>query len=355
MIIQEGEKYYPYCAALEITLACNMRCIHCGSYANGMNRANFLSFEEWRKVIDDLIKLKSKHITFSGGEPFLYPKWKELVKYIKNSDSGNIDLYFISNGSVVKEDDIKFLKDNGLKHLAVSLDGNEKIHDFIRQHKGSFNKIIKLNEICKKYDLSFGVVTSINKHNFPTREEIKDIIVNNSIKYWQIQIVNSFGRAGEFKDKMLIEHYQYKMLIDDIYRWKKELKKKVKIFPADSIGYCHKITNALLEKDEEWSGCGAGKYVIGIEANGNVKGCLSLQHDNFIAGNVRKKSLIDIWNDAKCFAYTRQFDASKIIGKCKTCDFKEQCQCGCTGISYSIHNTIYNNSYCYKSIVEEEN
>jgi len=181
---------------------------------------------------------------------------------------------------------------------------------------------------------------------------IFDLILKNKIKYWQVQIVNSFGRAGEHQDQMLITHEQYAQFVDDIAAWQEKYCHRVRIMPADSIGYCHPVTDDMLG-DSEWQGCNAGLYVLGIEANGNVKGCLSLQDDRFAAGNIRDRSLIDIWNDDSCFAYTRLYDDTKMHGSCEGCESAGQCKAGCLGMAYSVHGSIHENSYCYKNIIEK--
>ncbi|MFH1453123.1 MAG: SPASM domain-containing protein, partial [Armatimonadota bacterium] len=124
---------------------------------------------------------------------------------------------------------------------------------------------------------------------------------------------------------------------------------KINILAADSLGYCYGNSEKIL-KDAEWSGCSAGCYIAGIEENGNVKGCLSLQDDYFTAGNVKKRSLIDIWNDDSSFTYTRKYDVSKMTGYCADCESKKDCRSGCLGMAYSLGGSIYENPYCYKRI-----
>ncbi|MDR1123365.1 MAG: radical SAM protein [Elusimicrobiota bacterium] len=343
------DKSIPISAALEITLACNMRCLHCGSSADGNNRKDVLTFEEWCKVIEDLNSIGVSAITLSGGEPFLYPKWRELLRFIHKTNPNIVNM-MITNAYNITEEDVKFLKEMDVKHIGISIDGNEEIHDYIRQTKGSFKKSNEVMDWCDKYGFKYGVVTSFNKHNFPVREQILEWVLKRKPAGWQVQIVNSFGRAGEFKDSMIITHAKYKQLCDELLQWRKQYDKQVRIEAADSIGYCHPVTDALWGEDYEWQGCNAGIYVMGIEANGNVKGCLSLQDPKFTAGNVRETGLIEIWNDDSRFPYTRSYDASKMEGSCKGCESAEQCKAGCLGMAYSLHGSIYQNSYCYKSI-----
>lgn len=339
-------KYYPDSAALEVTLQCNMSCRHCGSNATRQDRPNSLSLAEWKGVVDELQKVGTRHITLSGGEPFLYPHYRELITYIIGK---GIKGSFISNGLCITEKDIIFLKEAGVSHLAVSLDGNEKVHDYIRQTKGSFKKILELFAVCNKHNFVIFPVTSVNKLNYEIREEILAILLEHKVKNWQVQIVNSFGRAGTFRDEMLISPEQYVTLCEDISRWQKENKGKIFIATADSIGYCHPLTDEMLG-DFQWEGCNAGMYVVGIESDGGVKGCLSLQDKKFYAGNVRERKLSEIWNDDNCFAYTRLYDASKMEGQCAKCAAASQCKAGCLGMAYSVTGSIHENRYCYRAL-----
>ncbi|MDR0645641.1 MAG: SPASM domain-containing protein, partial [Elusimicrobiota bacterium] len=149
-------------------------------------------------------------------------------------------------------------------------------------------------------------------------------------------------------------HEQYAQLCEELSEWKNKYKNELRIEPADSMGYCNPITDSFLGEDYEWQGCNAGICVLGIEANGNVKGCLSLQDDKFIAGSVKEKGLINIWNDDDLFPYSRGYDASKMEGNCKGCQSAEQCKAGCLGMAYSLHKSIHQNSYCYKSIKNQQ-
>ena len=47
--------------------------------------------------------------------------------------------------------------------------------------------------------------------------------------------------------------------------------------------------------------------VIGIDSVGNVRGCESMYDDAFIEGNLREKTLKEIWEGPDAFAYNRKF------------------------------------------------
>ena len=324
-----------------------MSCVHCGSDATRNERPDALTHEQWIQVIDDLKTLGNKSVTLSGGEPFLYPRWRDLVLHIRKR---KMRANFISNGYFIREEDIVFMKENGVTHVAVSVDGDEAVHDAIRRFPGSFARLLEVFTLGKKHTFPVTVVTSVNKRNFGVREKIREIMLEHGVVQWQVQIVNSFGRAGEKRDELLLDPDQYIELCDDILRWRRAHAGVLRVDPADSMGYCHPVTDEFLG-DCEWRGCNAGMYVVGVQADGAVLGCLSLQDEKFIAGNVRERSLVDIWNDEAAFSYTRGYDVRLMEGACGTCDTKRRCKSGCLGIAWSIEGSLYRNPYCYKSIM----
>ena len=71
---------------------------------------------------------------------------------------------------------------------------------------------------------------------------------------------------------------------------------------TDTIGYYTACEPILRGAMSVWTGCYAGVLTLGIESNGDVKGCSCLPQE-FVAGNVRQRSLADIWADESRFAY----------------------------------------------------
>ena len=92
-----GFKFYPEIVVWEITFACNMRCIHCGTAA-GKRRPDELTTMEALKLIDDLTALGCKHVTLSGGEPLLRDDWRELAAHLKKN---GLIVNLITNGYAV--------------------------------------------------------------------------------------------------------------------------------------------------------------------------------------------------------------------------------------------------------------
>ncbi len=269
--IYDDTKYYPAAVALEVTLRCNMRCLHCGSRADTRARKDELTLNEWKDVVDQLLTLGCEFVTLSGGEPFVWEHWRELSAHIAKSGCA---LSIISNGFNIKEDDVRFLKENNINNIGLSVDGTRETHDHIRQVPGAFDRVMRSIALFKKEGVKVGVSTSVNKLNFKELNVIKNMMNESGIDVWQVQVVNSFGRAGEHKETLVIDQRQYKELVDFIHAAQEERRSgkiKVKTMPADSIGYCHSCATDVWD-DLEWGGCNAGRNDLGIQSNGDVRG-----------------------------------------------------------------------------------
>jgi radical SAM protein with 4Fe4S-binding SPASM domain len=101
-----------------------------------------------------------------------------------------------------------------------------------------------------------------------------------------------------------------------------------------------------------WIGCQAGLTALGIQSDGGVKGCLSLP-DSFIEGNIRQRSLIDIWKDPALFSYNRAFNLDDLENQCKVCKHSKKCKGGCVTVSSTLTGKNHCNPYCLNAIEEE--
>jgi radical SAM protein with 4Fe4S-binding SPASM domain len=98
--------------------------------------------------------------------------------------------------------------------------------------------------------------------------------------------------------------------------------------------------------------CGAGRSVLGIEADGTLKGCPSLHTGAWGGGNVLDSSLRDVWQRAVPLRYTRDRSAEDLWGYCRTCYYAAECMGGCTWTAHSFFGRPGNNPYCHHRALE---
>jgi len=326
----------------ELTLRCNMRCLHCGSRA-GKARANELSIEECFRVADELAALGCRQVTLIGGEVFLYPGWERVARRL--SDSG-LAVNIITNGFLMGDRQIEQIRHARLANVGVSIDGMEENHNRIRRVPTSFPRTVAALDRLRREGISIGAVTSLLSFNVCDLEAIYQLLVSYGVEIWQLQIATAMGNLVDGTPLLLppAELPRITSFIID-----KLCERKMRVYAGDDIGYydanepCLRTPRGTIAL---WEGCQAGLRVVGIDSVGNVKGCESLYSDVFIEGNLREESLAEIWSKPGAFAYNRQFEPAMLSGACALCDMGPACRAGCRGMCYFSTGTFHENPYC---------
>ena len=336
----------PRACVWELTLACNLRCKHCGSFA-GSRRDDEMTLEENLDVADQLAALGCRRVTLSGGEPTLNHDWDRIGKRL--ADHG-IKVNLISNGWHWDATHVERAKAAGLLGAAFSLDGFKAEHDEFRQ-AGSFDRVVAAIDACVAGGLPVAVNTTVNKLNQRMLRPLRDFVAERGVFSMQVQLATPSGNMSEHRD-LVVDPADLVWLVPELAAICRLNTRKFFAVAADDIGYYGKPESGLRDDGGElpfWIGCRAGCQVVGIESGGNVKGCLSLPSSmhgeaQFVEGNLRDKPLAEIWNGANAFAYNRQWTESNLTGFCRVCRYREFCRGGCTW-------TVY----CHKGQGEEGN
>ncbi|MFH1129417.1 MAG: radical SAM protein [Patescibacteria group bacterium] len=323
--------------AILLTNECNLRCSHCGN-ENRDRKENELSKEEWFKIIDECSKIGVFIFNVSGGEPFIRKDWYEVLSYAR---SKKIEVAITSNSTLINEDVAEKLKELKIFNIHLSVDGVGEIHDHFRNQKGVFEKVVNAIDLLKKYKIPFGITTAVSKRNFSDLDKLVEFVRSNNISSWEIYSAIPLGCMNKLEALSQSETLEFARKISD---FRKNLK-DTKIFVGDNLGYFDQYN-----MQEDWRGCRAGISICAIDSEGNVKGC-PIHPNSLIQGNLRSRTLSDIWNDKKSFGYNRNAK-SKLKEHCKNCRFSKVCRGGCKASMYSQHKNFEHNDYCLKFIEE---
>ena len=340
--MMNSTEYVPENAVWELTLRCNMRCLHCGSAA-GKARKNELSLEECFRVADELLGLGCRNITFIGGEIFFYRGWEKVARRMSD---GGATVNIITNAFRLGDEEIAQIKAANLSNVGISLDGMEKNHDRIRGKKGAYQRVLSAFERLNQEGIPTAVVTSLLDFNVADLEQMHDLLAAHRVEIWQIQIVNAMGNIAGGQEYLLNPARLGE--ITNFIRGKRRAG-AVRVYAGDDIGYFDENEIYLRSRPgtiSVWNGCQAGLRVVGIDSAGNVKGCESIYSDKFIEGNLREESLAEIWTKDGNFAYNRNFDVSMLTGACASCDKGSQSRGGCRGSSYFSSGSLFESRYC---------
>ncbi len=340
-----------YCV-WEITSRCNMRCLHCASnFDGGRSRGEELSLPEALDLCHQLAALGCEKVVLSGGEALLREDWRAIAGELVGL---GVYVSLITNGFVVDPETAREIKEAGICRVALSLDGLEETHNYIRDNRHSYERVLRAFALLTEQGLPVNMVTHINRMNLPELPDMEDLVVSLGAAVWRLQLGSPMGRLASHPE-LVISPEALPAIADFIVAAKG--RQRVPVSVGNSIGYFSHHETALRSTPNRegldfWCGCAAGCLNIGIEANGNIKGCLSLQADRFVEGNIRNEPLEAIWNRPGSFAYTRGFRNEDLHGHCKDCEYGEICRGGCVFMAYGATGSAHDNPFCLHRVLQ---
>jgi len=312
-------------------LRCNLSCLHCGSRA-GERRGAELDTDEAVGLLDDLKELGCERVILSGGEPLLREDLADLVRHIEER---GMKPCLISNGLILPEK-IGLLENLPLYSAAISLDGLEEEHNHLRRNQKSFARAVESLRLLSGLFMDVFVISQVNRLNFQELEGLYGLIAGLDVDGWQIQLTSDMGRAEDIED-IRLSRAQIGHLLDFIID---KRSGALKVYAGDDIGYYYRGQFGF-------TGCRGGISAVGIEANGNVKPCLSMQkNEGFIGGNIRQRSLKEIWSDPDFAAVNRK--ERELAGRCAACGHKGVCRGGCVGTAMAF-DSLADYPFCAKT------
>jgi len=340
----------PIYAVWEITLQCDLACRHCGSRA-GRARPDELTTEEALDVVRQMADLGLKEVTLIGGEAYLRDDWTQLVRAIR--ERGML-CSITTGGRAFTAERAAAAKEAGVQAVSVSIDGVRETHDRVRALNGSFDAAMTSIRNLRDAGIPVCANTQINRWNAGELEAVLDVLVAQGVRAWMMQITTAMGRAGDEED-LLLEPYQVLDVIPRLARLKERAEAaKIRVFPGNNIGYFgpHETVLRSTMPDKHGGACGAGRLTLGLEANGDVKGCPSLPTADYVGGNVRDHSLQEIWEQTAPLRFMRDRTVDDLWGFCRTCYYAEACLAGCNWTTHVLLGKTGNNPYCHHRALE---
>jgi sulfatase maturation enzyme AslB (radical SAM superfamily) len=158
---------------IELTNICNLHCSYClrDDEALYRTRARFFPIELLRRILRDAREAAGvSHVSFTGGEPTLHPKFGEILETV---GSEGMRAGFVTNGWHF--DRVWPVLDRHRKAVSVvafSLDGaTRETHDRWRG-EGSFDRVIRGFTRCRVGSIPFAVKSVIRRDTVPLIQEL---------------------------------------------------------------------------------------------------------------------------------------------------------------------------------------
>ena len=162
-----------------ITTKCNQNCKYCHRFLG----INDLTYEENKKILNNLIKDGVNNITWTGGEALLYPNLKELLKI---SQENGIKNKLITNGMVLAQNENMREILGYLDSLTLSLDTiNDDTNEELGRGRNHFEEVKTILDYVKGKSLKININTVVSKKNINEMEQLGEFLNNYNISKWK--------------------------------------------------------------------------------------------------------------------------------------------------------------------------
>jgi len=286
---------FPLTVTIELLNRCNLTCVMCYTENHRLPKAT-LTLDEIQRIFDETSEHDGPAVLLGmGSEAMIYKDIGEVLDIAK--DSQVMDLFFLTNGTLLNEKIAERLVDSGVARVMISLDAVtpetfEKIRGKnqlamieknveklleIRDRKGSELPVVRLS-FC---------VQPLNAHEREAFEEKW----KGKVDFLDFQVLQDFSMVDQMGgDEML----------DDQTRQAIDAMTKEEAFCHHFFGY------------------------LNIWSNGDITPCCTYYGKNLVFGNIRETTLAEVWNGENMEALRRQFLSGKINDNCKVCMLKRE-------------------------------
>ncbi|MBZ9570979.1 radical SAM protein [Methanobrevibacter sp. TMH8] len=348
----------PFQIVWNITNACNLRCVHCYEGAS-VKRKDELSKDQIINSLEVMGEVGVTSIAFSGGEPTIHPN---ILDFINSAQDNGMFPAIATNGYTLKDKEkaSKFV-DNGLEFVQISLDGlNPETHDSFRKVNGAWDRAVQSIENFVDMGIFVEVATTVTEHNVDEIPEMIDFLKDIGIDWFMLYNFIPTGNGAEILDldlspqereNLLVNAYsknsddmqilstapQYASVVDNINSNNNNIDDDSNIIPTHF--YNAEYSNPMIAQLADFiGGCGAGRFYMNIEPNGDMFPCVFFPHDDDVKlGNIITDDFEYLWANNNTLKQLRNKEILK--GHCGVCDSHNICG-GCRARAYNYFGDI---------------
>jgi len=320
-------KYYsiPHLIHIEMSYACNSKCIFCYNPYRGSS----INYQVIDKIVQSVYKSQIPHVYLIGGEPSLVKttKLNEYINLLKTTSSVTI----VTNGLIYKKG-----LSRDLACIGIPIHGDQKTHESLTGVIGGYQKVIQTIKKYVRDGFDVRCIPVLMSVNYNQMYNIIKLAKELGMESVFVDRFESGGIGSNLSQKLKPTLEQFKEALSQMISARDDFK--IPVGFGTAIPFC--LDDRLIT-DNMWANCGVGVTFGAINPAGDFRIC---NQSNIIYGNVLKEPIEKIWNKKKL----DEFRGLKWInGPCRDCPFLSICTGGCKV------DLICSNKYCVDYAVRD--
>ena len=226
---------------LDTNNVCTIECIMCSNKPQKCSAENFISFENFKNIINKINK-KVRFLYLSCGfEPLMTPNFNKYLSYAKQKKIPFIS--FATNGLLLNKTIVEQLVKEQINEVVISINGlNEKDYNRI-MFRSNFETLVKNLTYLKEY--------KENQNSIYPKIRVNIILLKSNLIF--------FDQLEELLNRFDIDTIQFRELTEteEANNPKVLAEEKIEIIPPEEL---HKLLDQIKNKIKVWSK--KGKQII---------------------------------------------------------------------------------------------
>ncbi len=298
---------------LELTLGCNLRCIHCYAESDPeLVSQQKIPKDVWKRLIREAAKLNCRGIGFTGGEPLLVKESLfDLIRYTREAGIPRIGVS--TNATLVTAEVANFFAEYNVEVAASLYAANEQVHDSITTVQGSCRKTVDNLLRLKAKGIPIQIKTPVMLNNQDYLEETEQFVNRKFGVAPGMSLTVPVGRACS--SSLAHPNELRRFLSDKLLQFAPgKLAIPVRTAPDFSRIYKDKFATRV-------HGHACFRGFLCITPTGHVLPCLAVRQ--IVLGNVQRTQLSEIVssNDTKqLWGLSKDF-----VKVCQDCEYRYAC------------------------------
>jgi radical SAM protein len=331
-MVQTDFSLSPFTIAWELTRACAFACRHCRAEAQPKRNPRELTTAEAFRLVDEIKEFGDPILVVTGGDPMMRRDLFDILDYA--SGKGLRTSLTPTTTRLVTVERLRRVKEAGVRRVAVSIDGpSAEAHDAFRGFKGSFDMALGIARAVGEAGLSLQVNTTVSRFNAGRLDDFVPLVSGLGAVQWSLFFLVPTGRALS-GDMITPEEHER------VFEWLHGVSKTAPFDIKSTAAPAYRrvvIQKAMRAGSASGPLAGAGyRYEDGLnrptQGVNDGRGFCFISHvgdvcpSGFLplpAGNVRERSVVDIYRNSRLFKELR--DPGLLTGKCGSCRFREVC------------------------------
>jgi radical SAM protein with 4Fe4S-binding SPASM domain len=312
------------------TNLCQTNCRYCYAERKPIPKAEWLTLDEWRRILAEAHSLDIKQISLSGGDTFARQDGIDFVELLIQNDM----LFLLSTKCLITYEYAErlvragFLKqvhgvqrefqisfDSVDPHISSLLSGR---NDYVKRATTSILNLLSVG-ICPR------IKTVVTPHNKTNLEVFVEKLIALGVNDFNFTL---YEESFYWHSDDLSLTYAQKSQVAEILELLPEKYPGVN-FDGNAMSIPQR-QEGITEKQAIWKvrgGCSGGRSQLGIASDGKVIICEQTpQSEPFIFGNIRNSTILDIWNSKELLDFIFPSKENFKGTYCYTCHEFDYCQ-----------------------------